>query len=173
MQTGFLQTCLLPKYFFFSNYTYFPLILHFSSLLFCFIRFAQLPPHRVPEEIGGKGIKYLNCLFLLQYSQTRQPYNCHRHWVKIMTGVYLLTSLSGTGGFSAWLQLSALFVYGLAGSYTGHWFLLGGSRELECRGELVPCRIILHGPGALYCIPPELFFIFNGTRPVVLHVLTH
>lgn len=67
-----------------------------------------------------------------------------------MTGVYLLTSLSGAGGFSAWLQLTALFVYGLAGSYIGHWSQLVGSRELECRGELVPCRIIPRCPGAVF-----------------------
>lgn len=48
---------------------------------------------------------------------------------KIIAGIYLLTSVSGTRGFSAWLKLIALFVYGLAGSYIHYCSLLGGSRE--------------------------------------------
>lgn len=95
-----------------------------------------------------------------------------------MTGVHLLTSVSGTGGFSAWLQLSALFVYGLAGSYSVHCFLLGRSWELERRGELLLCRkkkkkktpyTALQLPiGNRFCCFFFFFPFFNGTGPVVL-----
>lgn len=170
-QTGlyfpYLQTHSFPNIFFFSpqwNTCCSPILL---SVLYN----ARQRKGIVPAEAGAKGARVLKTAssFFL-YRQTRRPYNCPRHWAKVMTGVHLLTSVSGTGGFSAWLQLSPLFVYGLAGSYTVHCFLLGGSWEFAYRGELLACR--KESYSALQFFIVNLFSpLSNGSRQVVLNSL--